>query len=97
MVLKLPPPRCLTAAKPSLLGFCLFFGWFVSCFWSFETRSHGAQADLEHESYVAKDDLEILILLYLLPKCWDCVVVPLCPASTLSQVGDALVIISVGY
>lgn len=45
----------------------------------------------------AKDDLGILVLLYLLPKRWDCMVMPLCPAFNLSQVRDAHVIISVRY
>lgn len=28
-----------------------------------------------HSGYVAKDDLELLILLPLLPECWSCITV----------------------
>lgn len=55
-----------------------------------------AQSDLELVSYVTKGDLEILIILYSLLKCWDHVGMTPCSASILCQVRGIQVIISIG-
>lgn len=84
-------PDC---TQPIFVGFCLFSVGLLTIFGLLRQGLVKLRLTLNMK---AKDDLEILILLYLLPKCWDYMVMPLCPASNLSQVRDAHVIISVGY
>lgn len=84
-------PDC---SQPVFVGFCLFSVELLAVFGLLRQGLMELRLTLNMK---AKGDLEILVLLYLLPKCWDCMVMPLCPASNLSQVRDAHVIISVRY